>query len=107
MKNDGVFIKLEKKTIIGPPKSKKPEKKKINRDMLAEFVCNNVDDSTINLLYKIDQTIITESEFRVNIWTRKTYEDRVVPTTKISASFFVELLPNGEIIDRTIHASAT
>ena len=95
------------KTVIGPPKkkkSKKAQKKKINKDMLAEFVCNNVDDSIIKLLHKIDQNPITSHEFRINVWTQKTDKDRVVPSTKIAASFFVELLPNGEIIDRTINA---
>jgi len=78
-------------------------KKEINKEMLREFVCNNVDDTIVKLLYRIDQTPITADAFRVNAWTRHTEEDRVVPSTKIAASFFVELLPNGEIIDRTIN----
>ena len=99
-------MKTEEKIVLGPPKktkSKKIEKKEINKDMLREFVCNNVDDSVTNLLYRIDQRAISSDEFRVNVWTRHTEEDRVVPSTKIAASFFVELLPNGEIIDRTIN----
>jgi hypothetical protein len=93
--------------VLGPPKkkkSKKVEKKEINKDMLREFVCNNVDDTTIKLLYRIDQNPITTDEFRINVWTKYTDEHRVVPSTKIASSFFVELLPNGEIIDRTINA---
>ena len=99
-------MKTEEGIVLGPPKktkSKKVEKKEINKDMLREFVCNNVDDSVTNLLYRIDQREITADEFRVNAWTRHTEEDRIVPSTKIAASFFVELLPNGEIIDRTIN----
>ena len=99
-------MKTKKKKIIGPPKkkTKKVQKKEINKEMLQEFVCNNVDEAIINLLFKIDQTSITDDEFRVNVWTKYTDKDRVVPSTKIAASFFVELLPNGEIIDRTINA---
>ena len=99
-------MKTEEGIVIGPPKktkSKKVEKKEINKDMLREFVCNNIDDSTIKLLYRIDQSSITADEFRINVWTRHTEEDRIVPSTKIAASFFVELLPNDEIIDRTIN----
>ena len=95
------------KTILGPPnqgKSEKVEKKKINPDILHEFVCNNVDDSIIKLLYKIDLRRITSCEFRINVWTKYTDDDRVVPSTRIAASFFVELLPSGDIIDRTINA---
>jgi hypothetical protein len=95
------------KTVIGPPKkkkSKKDKKKEINNGMLTEFVCNNVDESIIKLLFRIDQRPITNNEFRINIWTKHTDKNRVVPSTKIAASFFVELLPNGEIIDRTINA---
>ena len=97
----------EEKIVLGPPKkkkSKKVEKNKINPDMLHEFVCNNVDDSIIKLLYKIDVKPITSNEFRINVWTKHTDEHRVVPSTRIASSFFVELLPNGEIIDRTINA---
>ena len=79
----------EEKIVLGPPKKKKSKK---------------VDDSIIKLLYKIDVKPITSDEFRVNIWTKYTDEHRVVPSTKIASSFFVELLPNGEIIDRTINA---
>tara|TARA_R110002049_G_scaffold215951_1_gene387353 strand:+ start:131 stop:439 length:309 start_codon:yes stop_codon:yes gene_type:complete len=93
--------------VLGPPKkkkSKKVEKKEINKDMLREFVCNNIDDTTISLLHRIDQSSITADEFRINVWTKYTEDDRIVPSTKIASSFFVELLPNGEIIDRTINA---
>jgi len=100
-------MSTEDKIVLGPPKkkkSKKVEKKEINKDMLREFVCNNVDDTTIKLLFRIDQTPITADEFRINVWTKYTEGDRVVASTKIASSFFVELLPNGEIIDRTINA---
>ena len=83
---------------------KKIEKKIIDKDKLREFVCNNVDDSTIKKLYRIDQRLISSEEFRINVWTRYKEEDRVVSSNKIVASFFVELLPNGEIIDRTKNA---
>ncbi len=99
-------MSTEDKIVLGPPKkkkSKKVEKKEINKDMLREFVCNNVDDTTIKLLFRIDQKPITADEFRINVWTKYTEGDRVVPSTKIASSFFVELLPNGEIIDRTIN----
>ena len=76
----------------------------INKEMLHEFVCNNVDEAIIRLLFRIDQRPITADEFRINVWTKHTDKDRVVPSTKIASSFFVELLPNGEIIDRTINA---
>lgn len=99
-------MSTEDKIVLGPPKkkkSKKVEKKEINKDMLREFVCNNVDDAIIKLLYRIDQNPITADEFRINVWTKYTEDDRIVPSTKIASSFFVELLPNGEIIDRTIN----
>ena len=99
-------MSTEDKIVLGPPKkkkSKKIEKKEINKDMLREFVCNNVDDAIIKLLYRIDQNPITADEFRINVWTKYTEDDRIVPSTKIASSFFVELLPNGEIIDRTIN----
>jgi hypothetical protein len=99
-------MKTEEKIVIGPPKSKKSKKdqnKEINPVMLREFVCNNVDEAIIKLLFKIDQRSITADEFRINVWTKHTDKDRVVPSTKIAASFFVELLPNGEIIDRTLN----
>ena len=101
MKNDDLFTKAteEKST-----KSKKAIKKEINEDMLREFVCNNIDDSIIKKLDRIDQRPINSTEFRINVWTQYKEEDRVVSSNKIVASFFVELLPNGEIIDRTINA---
>ena len=100
-------MKTEEKRVLDPPKSNKSEKvekNEINKEMLREFVCNNMDDSITKKLYKIDQRSINSTEFRVNVWTQHTGKDRVVPSNKIVASFFVELLPNGEIIDRTINA---
>ena len=98
-------MKTKEKIVLGPPaeKSKKSKKNEINKEMLREFVCNNVDEAIIKLLFKIDQKSITADEFRINVWTKHTDDDRVVPSTKIAASFFVELLPNGEIIDRTLN----
>lgn len=98
-------MKTKEKIVLGPPeeKSKKVEKNEINKEMLHEFVCNNVDEAIIRLLFRIDQRPITADEFRINVWTKHTDKDRVVPSTKIAASFFVELLPNGEIIDRTLN----
>lgn len=83
---------------------RKNEKKSINEEMLREFVCNNIDDSIIKKLDRIDQRPINSTEFRINVWTQYKEEDRVVSSNKIVASFFVELLPNGEIIDRTKNA---
>ena len=98
-------MKTKEKIALELPeeKSKKSKKNEINKEMLREFVCNNVDEAIIKLLFKIDQRPITSDEFRINVWTKYTDEDRVVPSTKIAASFFVELLPNGEIIDRTLN----
>ena len=91
------------KTIDDTPadSKRKNEKKSINEEMLREFVCNNIDDSIIKKLDRIDQRPINSTEFRINVWTQYKEEDRVVPSNTIVASFFVELLPNGEIIDRT------
>ena len=82
----------------------KPKGRQISKNMLEEFVYNNIDEETKTILYKIDQHLIKDPFFRINVWTKRTAEDRVVPTNRIAASFFVELLDNGEIIDRTIHA---
>ena len=101
---------LDDKLVIGPPKSTKSDKfkdKEINQDVLQEFVCNNVDESVIKLLYRIDQKRVSSYEFRINVWTQCPTGDSVVTSTKIASSFFVELLPNGEIVDRTINVKTS
>ena len=103
-------MQIKEKHIIGPPrsgKSEKKQKKKIRRSVLEEFVCNNVDKSVIKLLYRIDQHPVAAHEFRINVWTTCLADNLVVPSTKIASSFFVELLPNGEIVDRTINVKTS
>jgi len=99
---DDVFIKQDEpyKAPVKKPKAIK----EISKDMLEEFVYNNTDISVQKIVYKIEQRLIKDPFFRVNVWTKHTRDNRVVPTNRIAASFFVELLENGEIIDRTIHA---
>jgi hypothetical protein len=55
-----------------------------------------------NDVFKVDQTKVGISCFRVNVWTRHTKEGRVVPTFNIVASYFLQLTDSGEIVDRTI-----
>ena len=102
-------MQIKEKHIIGPPisdKSEKGQKKKISKSGFEEFVCNNVDKSVIKLLYRIDQHLVAAREFRINVWTTCLADNLVVPSIKIASSFFVELLPNGEIVDRTINVKA-
>ena len=99
---DDVFIKQDELHKV--PVKKPKATVEISKDMLKEFVYNNIDLSVQKIIYKIDQRLIKNPFFRINVWTKHTRDNRVVPTTRIAASFFVELLENGEIIDRTIHA---
>lgn len=40
--------------------------------------------------------------FRVNIWTKEFPKDGVVPRIRLPHSYYVEVTPGGEVIDRTI-----
>ena len=55
-------------------------------------------------LLKIDSTLVFDDCFRVNVWTQVLQADRVVPTSKIAASFLLECVDN-EVIDRTLRGA--
>lgn len=76
--------------------------KKIDSELLNEFVSNNVSEDIFRKKFKIDAKNVFEDNFRINVWTLHTQEDKVVPTINLSESFFVELTESGEIIDLTI-----
>lgn len=83
-----------------PPK--KPEIKKINSEILNEFVKNNVSEEVYTKLLKIDQRNVFYNIFRVNVWTMYTDENRVIPSFHIPESFMLELTDSGDVIDVTI-----
>lgn len=99
---DDIFIQQDELHKV--PAKKPKATAEISKDMLEEFVYNNIDASVKKILHNIDQHLVKDPFFRINVWTKQTSDNRVVPTTRIAASFFVELLDNDEIIDRTIHA---
>jgi len=103
MKEYKAMVKEREEKRASELDSKPSEENQIGKEMLKEFVYNNTDESIQKIIYKIDQRLIKDPFFRINVWTKLTAEDRVVPTNRIAASFFVELLENGEIIDRTIN----
>ena len=103
MKEYKAMVKEREEKRASELDSKPSEENQIGKEMLKEFVYNNTDESIQKIIYKIDQRLIKDPFFRINAWTKLTAEDRVVPTNRIAASFFVELLENGEIIDRTIN----
>ena len=76
--------------------------KKIDSELLNEFVSNNVSEDIFKKKFKIDAKNVFQDNFRINVWTLHTQQDRVVPTIHLSESFFVELTESGEIIDLTI-----
>ena len=76
--------------------------KKIDSELLNEFVSNNVSKDILKKKFKIDAKNVFQDNFRINVWTLHTEEDKVVPTINLSESFFVELTDSGEIIDLTI-----
>ena len=104
MKEYKAMVKEREEKRESESNPKPNEENQIGKEMLKEFVYNNTDESIQKIIYKIDQRLIKDPFFRINVWTKRTAEDRVVPTNRIAASFFVELLENGEIIDRTINA---
>ena len=104
MKEYKAMVKEREEKRASESNSKPGEENQIGKEMLKEFVYNNTDEDTQKIIYKIDQRLIKDPFFRINVWTRRTADDRIVPTNRIAASFFVELLDNREIIDRTIHA---
>ena len=104
MKEYKAMVKEREERRASELDSRPSKENQIDKEMLKEFVYNNTDESIQKIIYKIDQRLIKDPFFRINVWTKRTAEDRVVPTNRIAASFFVELLENGEIIDRTINA---
>lgn len=94
--------KKSKKINRASNKPKKPEIKKINSEVLNEFVKNNVSKEVYSKLLKIDQRNVFYNFFRINVWTIQTSEDRVIPSFNIPSSFMVELTDSGDIIDVTI-----
>ena len=104
MKEYKAMVKEREEERASQSHSKPNKENQIGKEMLKEFVYNNTDEDTQKIIYKIDQRLIKDPFFRINVWTKRTSDDRVVPTNRIAASFFVELLENGEIIDRTINA---
>ena len=91
----------KKKRATGKVKKEKIYRQ-IDSEVLKEFVSNNVSEDVLKKLLKIDNRNVFENYFRINVWTLHTQEDRVVPTTNLSESFFVELTDSEEIIDLTI-----
>lgn len=93
--------KKPKKTIN---KKNKPEKvyKNIDSELLNEFISNNVSKDILKKKFKIDAKNVFQNNFRIDVWTLHTQEDRVVPTINLIESFFVELTESREIIDLTI-----
>ena len=70
-------------------------------NMINQFVRGSVSEDIQRSLFKIDNATIFDDCYRVNVWTRTTSEDRVVPSFNIAESFFVEVV-DGKIVDRTI-----
>jgi len=91
---------VKNKTAVGPPKSSKF--KKINSDVLNDFVKDNVSEEVYSKLLKIDQCNVFYDCFRINVWTIHTDPERVIPSFHIAESFMLELTDSGDVIDVTI-----
>lgn len=72
-----------------------------NTNLINKFVRDNVSEDILRHLLKIDSPLVFGDCYRVNVWTQKTAEDKIVPTSLIEASFLLEVV-DGEIVDRTI-----
>ena len=70
-------------------------------NLINQFVRGSVSEDIQRSLFKIDNATIFDDCYRVNVWTRTTSEDRVVPSFNIAESFFVEVV-DGKIVDRTV-----
>ena len=84
------------------PRSSKRSKENIpTKDNLESFVLNKLPEETKDILFSIDSTNVFDNFHRINVWTMKTGNDRVVPTFNIADSFFVEVDKNDKIVDLT------
>ncbi len=84
------------KTMTKHTKKPKAEiKSEIPQEVLKEFV------GRVPYLMQITATHIYNNRFRINVWTEKYHDNKVVPTIRIAESYFVHY-HEGVIIDETI-----
>lgn len=84
------------------------EKKKRVKKTIPPFRPTRIPDKTlkdfvgeIRNLFKIDAVHLFSNKFRVNVWTKESQDDRIIPLFKIHASYFVALNQDGSITDHT------
>ena len=89
-------VKLTKRK---PPEPKKPE---IPNETLMEFI-GKVPD-----FHKVDCHNIVGNKFRVNVWTKLTKDDCVIPKFNLPVSYFVDYdVVSDTITDETISRAST
>ena len=81
------------------PEAVTPIGKTIPEETLMEF-------ASVPHFYKVDAINITGNKFRLNYWSKHFEEGRVVPTNRITKSFYVEY-SGGIIYDETVPAKLT
>ena len=78
------------------------EVSEINAADLEHFLIGKVTLGDAAKIHKVDQTLVHDRCYRVNVWTKSMMADSVVPSFRIANSFYLEISSNGEIIDQTI-----
>lgn len=68
---------------------------------IREFVMANVSDDIKRHLLKIDSPNVYGDYHRVNVWTQRTNENKIVPSVRISASFLLEVVDD-QVVDKTL-----
>lgn len=66
----------------------------IPQKLLNEFV------GEVKNLLKIDAIHISGTEYRINVWTKSTLDDKLIPDNNIHSSYFVSFKDN-TITDKT------
>lgn len=81
------------------PEAVTPIGKTIPKEALMEF-------ASVPYQYKVDAINITGNKFRLNYWSKHLEEGRVVPTNRITKSFYVRY-EDGIIYNETVPAKLT
>ena len=85
----------EKKKRVSKSKLPPFRPTKIPEKTLAEFV------GPVLNLFQIDAVHLFSNKFRINVWTKHSQDDKIIPLFKIHSSYFVSLTQDGTIINET------
>jgi len=92
------------KTGVAPGRyqSRNPiERPTVVDNLIKKFVRDTVSEDILRNLLKADIALVFGDSYRVNIWTSEVAPERLVPSTKVAASFLLEVVDGG-VVNRTI-----